>query len=138
MISSVFLSFVFVFILGNIYGLMSCHRILSYSISIVFQYAVFKVHLLFGTFKDHSFLVPNSLHGIRSHCITQLSVKTFVYVNHLVVIFIFKQLRASFAPQAVIFYVSWHPPALPCRLQQSTIGRLCLNHRVRDGNGCFP
>ena len=31
-----------------------------------------------------------------------------------------------------------HPPALPYRLQYSTIGRLCLNRRVRDGNGCFP
>ena len=31
-----------------------------------------------------------------------------------------------------------HPPALPYRLQHSTIGRLCLNRRVRDGNGCFP
>ena len=30
------------------------------------------------------------------------------------------------------------PPALPCRLQHSTIGRLGLNHRVRDGNGCVP
>ena len=32
----------------------------------------------------------------------------------------------------------WHPPALPCRLQHSTIGRLGLNHRVRDGYGCSP
>ena len=32
----------------------------------------------------------------------------------------------------------WHPPALPCRLQHSTIGRLGLNHRVRDENGCVP
>ena len=32
----------------------------------------------------------------------------------------------------------WQPPALPCRLQHSTIGRLGLNHRVRDGNGCDP
>ena len=32
----------------------------------------------------------------------------------------------------------WHPPALPHRLQCSTIGRLRLNRRVRDGNGCFP
>ena len=32
----------------------------------------------------------------------------------------------------------WQPPALPHRLQCSTIGRLGLNHRVRDGNGCFP
>ena len=30
------------------------------------------------------------------------------------------------------------PPTLPCRLQHSTIGRLGLNHRVRDGNGCYP
>ena len=34
--------------------------------------------------------------------------------------------------------MTWHPPALPCRLQHSTIGRLGLNHRVRDGYGCFP
>ena len=30
------------------------------------------------------------------------------------------------------------PPALPCRLQHSTIGRLSLNLRVRDENGCVP
>ena len=30
------------------------------------------------------------------------------------------------------------PPALPCRLQHSTIGRLGLNLRVRDENGCLP
>ena len=33
---------------------------------------------------------------------------------------------------------SRQPPAFPCRLQHSIIGRLGLNHRVRDGNGCFP
>ena len=32
----------------------------------------------------------------------------------------------------------WQPPTLPCRLQRSTIGRLSLNHRVRDVDGCFP
>ena len=32
----------------------------------------------------------------------------------------------------------WQPPALPRRLQRSTIGRLSLNHRVRDENGCVP
>ena len=31
-----------------------------------------------------------------------------------------------------------HPPALPHRLQCSTIGRFRLNHRVRDENGCVP
>ena len=30
------------------------------------------------------------------------------------------------------------PPAFPCRLQHSIIGRLSLNHRVRYGNGCVP
>ena len=34
--------------------------------------------------------------------------------------------------------IDWQPPTLPCRLQHSTIGRLGLNHRVRDGNGCYP
>ena len=29
------------------------------------------------------------------------------------------------------------PPILPCRLQQSTFGRIGLNRRVRYGNGCF-
>ena len=32
----------------------------------------------------------------------------------------------------------WQPPALPHRLQCSTIGRVGLNHRVRDEYGCFP
>ena len=31
-----------------------------------------------------------------------------------------------------------HPPVLPCRLQQSTFGRVWLNRRVRYGYGCFP
>ena len=39
---------------------------------------------------------------------------------------------------SVVFFLIWRPPALPHRLQCSTIGRLCLNRRVRDGNGCFP
>ena len=38
----------------------------------------------------------------------------------------------------VVFKGIWQPPALPYRLQYSTIGRLGLNHRVRDENGCVP
>ena len=34
--------------------------------------------------------------------------------------------------------VPWRPPTFPVRLQTSIIGRLWLNRRVRDGNGCFP
>ena len=37
-----------------------------------------------------------------------------------------------------LLFIVWRPPALPHRLQCSTIGRSGLNHRVRDGNGCVP
>ena len=43
----------------------------------------------------------------------------------------------SFTP-LFFFLIIWQPPTLPYRLQHSTIGRLSLNHRVRDGNGCLP
>ena len=41
--------------------------------------------------------------------------------------------RLSYKPILI-----WRPPTLPHRLQCSTIGRPGLNHRVRDGYGCFP
>ena len=41
--------------------------------------------------------------------------------------------QLSYAPILI-----WQPPTLPRRLQRSTIGRFGLNHRVRDGNGCYP
>ena len=37
-----------------------------------------------------------------------------------------------------LFFLIWRPPTFPYRLQYSIIGRLSLNHRVRDGYGCFP
>ena len=37
----------------------------------------------------------------------------------------------------VITFLMLQPPILPCRLQQSTFGRIGLNRRVRYGNGCF-
>ena len=37
----------------------------------------------------------------------------------------------------LIFRIA-QPPALPVRLQTSTIGRAGLNRRVRYGNGCVP
>ena len=40
--------------------------------------------------------------------------------------------------RAFFFFWTWHPPIFPCRLQHSIFGRLSLNRRVRDGNGCFP
>ena len=41
--------------------------------------------------------------------------------------------RLSYKPISI-----WQPPAFPYRLQYSIIGRLGLNHRVRDENGCVP
>ena len=41
--------------------------------------------------------------------------------------------QLSYTPKVI-----WQPPTLPRRLQRSTIGRLSLNHRVRDENGCVP
>ena len=35
-------------------------------------------------------------------------------------------------------FLIWQPPTFPYRLQHSIIGRLRLNLRVRDVNGCFP
>ena len=46
--------------------------------------------------------------------------------------------KAGALPTELHPHLIWHPPALPHRLQCSTIGRLRLNRRVRDGNGCFP
>ena len=42
------------------------------------------------------------------------------------------------SPRADFLFLFWRPPILPHRLQCSTFGRLRLNRRVRDGNGCFP
>ena len=44
----------------------------------------------------------------------------------------------GFQGASMPFLRSWRPPALPHRLQCSTIGRPGLNRRVRHGNGCFP
>ena len=44
--------------------------------------------------------------------------------------------RLSYKP--ILFFRIRQPPTLPHRLQCSTIGRLRLNRRVRDGNGCVP
>ena len=45
--------------------------------------------------------------------------------------------RLSYKPPCFLKRIR-QPPTLPHRHQCSTIGRLGLNHRVRDGNGCYP
>ena len=53
-----------------------------------------------------------------------------------------ERLRNGFSlrlrPVFISFLSAWQPPALPHRLQCSTIGRFGLNLRVRDGYGCVP
>ena len=73
------------------------------------MYAVFKVHI------DWSFISHQ-----KSQMLFQLHLKSLI--------------TGKFS----FFFLIWRPPALPHRLQCSTIGRLGLNRRVRDGNGCFP
>ena len=46
--------------------------------------------------------------------------------------------QLSYNPLSVFFFLIWQPPTFPHRFQCSIIGRISLNHRVRDGNGCFP
>ena len=46
--------------------------------------------------------------------------------------------KAGALPAELRPHLIWQPPTLPHRLQCSTIGRLRLNHRVRDENGCVP
>ena len=47
-------------------------------------------------------------------------------------------MSSSDSTLSFILFQFWRPPTLPHRLQCSTIGRLGLNRRVRDGNGCVP
>ena len=68
-----------------------------------------------------------SFHGTNSFLtdlISHQEIKTFLLPDH--------------QSNAVYFILIWQPPTFPYRLQYSIIGRLGLNHRVRDGNGCFP
>ena len=64
-------------------------------------------------------------------------VNTFIPVRRVLIL-----LRARtclfYIKSKCFLFLFRQPPALPCRLQQSTIGRLGLNHRVRDENGCVP
>ena len=46
--------------------------------------------------------------------------------------------KAGALPTELSPHLIRQPPALPHRLQCSTIGRQGLNYRVRDGYGCFP
>ena len=85
----------------------------------------------------------NQLYGTALPCWSRLTHRHHRCLFHQVLttnssiqmcLFYFKTLlRVNF-----LFNRIRHPPAFPCRLQHSIIGRSGLNHRVRDGNGCVP
>ena len=95
------------------------------------QCAVFKEQCLRSSF----FLVKNSLHlwlteqssgkknfkvfFLSHRCSLSLTLRVFLALHH-------------------IYFIIRQPPILPYRYQYSIVGRLGLNRRVRDGNGCVP
>ena len=80
-------------------------------------YEVFNVQL---TFKTFALSVIRNLNLLK----VLITGKTSLYMKTS------KNLLSSF--------LIWQPPTFPYRLQYSIIGRLSLNHRVRDVDGCFP
>ena len=123
-------------------------KILSY-----FLYAVFKVHIwptslllhqsselwIFCKLSKLWSLVKPAYHNSTSLLIgltpvSRSSSFTVLFPTELTYrcLFLYEQVSHLF------FSLIRCPPALPHRLQCSTIGRLRLNHRVRYGNGCLP
>ena len=118
----------------------------------IYMYAVFKVHdvslltdilsvirnlkwshlkpLITGKTSYHN--STSLLNGLTP--VHQFSSFTVLFPTELTYrcLFLYEQVPHLF------FSLIRRPPALPHRLQCSTIGRLGLNRRVRDGNGCVP
>ena len=104
------------------------------------MYAVFKVHSMFTQLNSLTFVKVRELPRTKFKLRLRLAFIQLLSANGdgeirtldpLLARQVLSQL--SYTPKVI-----WHPPALPCRLQHSTIGRLGLNRRVRDGNGCVP
>ena len=120
----------------------------------IYMYAVFKVHCI--TLTDILSVIRNLKHQISSILKPLITGKTSYHNSTSLLIGLTPVSRSS--PFTVLFPTELtyrclflyeqvphlffslirRPPALPHRLQCSTIGRLRLNRRVRDGNGCFP
>ena len=119
-----------------------------------YMYAVFKVHCI--TLTDILSVIRNLKHQISSILKPLITGKTSYHNSTSLLIGLTPVSRSS--PFTVLFPTELtyrclflyeqvphlffslirRPPALPHRLQCSTIGRSGLNRRVRDGNGCFP
>ena len=66
-------------------------------------------------------------------CSFQGTLLTFSASHQIIRFFSYTLITGRFS-----LFLIRQPPALPCRLQHSTIGRLGLNRRVRYGYGCSP
>ena len=71
--------------------------------------------------------------AITSLCFA--AVLSAMYMQNFLMQFL---LRETLSAHASLIKQIRQPPAFPGRLQPSIIGRQGLNHRVRDGYGCFP
>ena len=112
------------------------------------MYAVFKVHSMFTQLNSLTFVKVRELPRTKFKLRLRLAFIQLLSANGdgeirtldpLLARQVLSQL--SYTPILVVMYyliLIRQPPALPHRLQCSTIGRLGLNHRVRDGNGCVP
>ena len=136
------LNWVILHLISDVLIYLRCHifRCSTSFRSITYLYEVFKVHIdcFISHQKTQTFL--NSL----------TTGKSSVYLNSSSLCNGWYTFRTSMFKRSVrlglckrlshtsFSFLIRQPPALPCRLQHSTIGRSGLNHRVRDGNGCVP
>ena len=101
-----------------------CLPILRFNVCIKDIWLKFNQIYMYAVFKVQSFNLTECLSVIRTYKLFYKFwslVKPVTIINLIYFLFLIRR-----------------PPALPHRLQCSTIGRLGLNRRVRDGNGCFP
>ena len=124
-------------------------RFFSLELSTVFPVCppVFPGCLIFCYLNDNASIdvLPQLLTSAASYssCAQASAFRLPLMLCKIIVYAVFKVRRDSMSlpfrpPTAEHFFLFWRPPALPCRLQHSTIGRAGLNRRVRDGNGCVP
>ena len=109
-----------------LYDVFKVHWVLNEVLSSLVRKHFLMLNEVFSSLAEGSFLFPLTV--LNSHLISEC----FLNSNRC--------LRLIFTFWLVLIksYGIWRPPILPHRLQCSTFGRLCLNRRVRDGNGCFP
>ena len=115
----------------------------------IYMYAVFKVRYWLNLYQSYkrknlfsSYITGKTSYYNSSSRLIRVSIGL---IDYLLAPPCFRQGSLSnaciYVQQTCVccfLFLIWRPPALPHRLQCSTIGRLRLNRRVRDGNGCFP